>query len=115
MYDYVTQNNFLSASALADSKRHQLPHIEYPGLSRQEMMDAVNRFYDEYYFRPRVAWRIVKNALWDSKERKRLLQEAGEFLRLRSERLRYVKKGPETKPMVSVPAAPEAGSGTAAD
>ena len=114
MYDYLTQNNFLSASALADNKGHQLPHIEYPGLSRQEMMDAVNRFYDEYYFRPRVAWRIVKNALWDSSERKRLYHEAVEFLRLRSERLKYVKKGPESKPMVSVPAT-DSGSGPAAD
>jgi len=24
----------------------------------------VNRFYDEYYFRPKVVWRIVKEALW---------------------------------------------------
>jgi len=115
LYEHVTQNNFLSASALADNKGHQLPHIEYPGLSRQEMMDAVNRFYDEYYFRPRVAWRIMKNALWDANERKRLYHEAVEFLRLRSERLKYVKKGPETKPMVTVPAAVDSSSSPSAD
>jgi len=39
-------------------------------------MSGVNRFYDEYYFRPKVVWRIVKEALWDSHERKRLYAEA---------------------------------------
>jgi hopanoid biosynthesis associated radical SAM protein HpnJ len=114
-HDYLVQNNFLAASALADNKGHQLPHIEYPGLSRREMMDAVNRFYDEYYFRPRVAWRIMKNALWDTHERKRLFHEAVEFLRLRSERLRYARKGPPTKPRVAVSAAADSNSGRVAD
>ena len=56
-------------------------------------MAAVNRFYDSYYFRPRVAWRIVRNACGSSDERKRLYHEAVEFLRLRAERLKYVRSG----------------------
>src|SRR5438552_9511608 len=71
---------------MADSHGHQLPHIEYPKLSRQEMMSAVNRFYDEYYFRPSVVWRIVREALWNGDERKRLAQEAIGFLKVRAER-----------------------------
>ena len=51
-------------------------------------MDAVNRFYDSYYFRPRVAWRIVRDALWDSHERKRLYHEAVDFLKLRADRMK---------------------------
>ena len=43
---------------------------------------AVNRFYDRYYFRPRVAWRIVRDALWDGHERKRLYHEAVDFMKL---------------------------------
>ena len=46
----------------------------------------MNRFYDEYHFRPRVVWRIVREALWSAQERKRLTREALEFLRLRSDR-----------------------------
>ena len=35
-------------------------------------MAAVNRFYDESYFRPSVVWRIVREALWNADDRKRL-------------------------------------------
>ena len=57
------------------------------------MMAGVNRFYDEYYFRPKVVWRIVKEALWDSHERKRLYHEATDFLKLRAERLKWAREG----------------------
>ena len=78
-----------------------------PHLSKAEMMGGVNRFYDEYYFRPKVVWRIVKEALWDSHERKRLYHEATSFLKLRSERWKWVREGGDAeKPMVAV-----AGSG----
>jgi hypothetical protein len=78
---------------MADSHGHQLPHIEYAALSRQEMMSAVNRFYDEYYFRPRVVWRIVREALWNGEERKRLTQEAIDFLKVRAGRRKYAQAG----------------------
>ncbi len=103
LYTYLSNNNFLSAEALTDSGGHQLPHIEYPHLTQQEMMSGVNRFYDEYYFRPKVVWRIVRKALWDNHERKRLYHEAVEFLRLRKERVEWAKHTPEKKTMVAVP------------
>jgi hopanoid biosynthesis associated radical SAM protein HpnJ len=85
-------NNFMSGEAIADSGGHQLPHIAYPDLPLEEMMASVNRFYDSYYFRPRVVWRIVRDALWDKHERQRLYEEAVEYLRVRSERWKYAKK-----------------------
>ena len=100
-YDYAAQHNYLAAEASADSAGHQLPHLQYPGLELEEMMAAVNRFYDTYYFRRRVVWRIVRKALWDGDERKRLYHEAVEFLRLRAERWRYARKpkaGSRTRP-----------------
>jgi len=103
LHEQMTKEGFLRVEALADSGGHQLPHIEYPHLSKAEMMDGVNRFYDEYYFRPKVVWRIVKEALWDSHERKRLYHEATEFLRLRAERLQWARQGgDQPKPMVSM-------------
>ena len=72
---------------------HQLPHLEYPGLSREYMVESVNRFYDSYYFRPRVAWRIVRDALWDAHERKRLYHEAVDFLKLRARPLESGAQG----------------------
>ena len=100
-YDYAVQHNYLAAEASADAAGHQLPHLQYPGLELEEMMAAVNRFYDTYYFRRRVVWRIVRKALWDSSERKRLYHEAVEFLRLRAERWKYArspKAGSRTRP-----------------
>jgi radical SAM superfamily enzyme YgiQ (UPF0313 family) len=90
LYGSMAKQGFLQAEALADSGGHQLPHIEYPHLSKAEMMGGVNRFYDEYYFRPRVALRIVREALWDANARARLYHEAVDFLKLRSERSKWV-------------------------
>jgi hopanoid biosynthesis associated radical SAM protein HpnJ len=103
LHQYLSKNNFLVAEALTDKGGHQLPHIEYPGLSREEMMSGVNRFYDEYYFRPKVVWRIVREALWDAHERKRLYHEAVEFLRVRASRSKYARQGLEKKPSISLP------------
>ena len=104
LHEYGVKNGFLGDRPMSDTMGHQLPHLEYPGLGREEMMAAVNRFYDSYYFRPRVAWRIVRKALWDANERKRLYQEAVEFLRLRAERWRYARRVPSRTSAVAVPA-----------
>jgi hopanoid biosynthesis associated radical SAM protein HpnJ len=103
LHDTMSQQGFLRVEALADASGHQLPHIEYPHLNKTDMMSGVNRFYDEYYFRPKVVWRIVKEALWDGHERKRLYAEATEFLKLRAERLKWAREGGEgSKPLVPV-------------
>ena len=70
------------------------------------MVESVNRFYDKYYFRPRVAWRIVREALWDSHERKRLYHEAVDFLKLRHDRWKVARKGVQKKALVAVPPMP---------
>ncbi len=109
LHDQMSKEGFLRVEALADAGGHQLPHIEYPHLSKSDMMAGVNRFYDEYYFRPKVVWRIVKEALWTSHERKRLYHEATDFLKLRAERLKWVREGGDApKTMVTVPGAQSA-------
>jgi hypothetical protein len=65
----------------------------FPHLSGAEMLGWVHRFYDEYYFRPRPIYRIVKNALFKSSERKRLYKEAREFLETRARRRELVRAG----------------------
>jgi hypothetical protein len=55
-------------------------------------MDWVAKFYDEYYFRPRVAWRIMRKAVFDGVERRRLYKEAREYLALRSKRHKFVEE-----------------------
>ena len=87
LYDFAKQNGFiLHEKAMADDGGHQLAMIEYPNLSRDYALDAVHRFYDEYYFRPRAIWRIVKRAMKNHNDRKRLYTEAKEFMTLRAKR-----------------------------
>src|SRR5437899_3218893 len=92
LYDYAKENGFiLHEKNMADDGGHQLAMIEYPNLSRDYALDAVHRFYDEYYFRPKAVWRIVKKAMKDSNDRKRLYREAREFMSLRSKRAKVAK------------------------
>ena len=90
-FDYVKKNNLITLDAMTDEKGHQLPNIIYPGLDRAELVDSVERFYSEYYFRPKAAWRIVRKSIFDSTERKRLYKEAREYMALRSKRKQFVK------------------------
>jgi hypothetical protein len=69
---------------------HQLPNVVYPGLDRGELVEWVERFYGEYFFRLRVIWRIVKKAIFNGDERRRLTKEAREYLALRSKRKKFV-------------------------
>ena len=75
-YQYAQENNLVQLN-MADTAGHQLPNVVYPGiLDRAEMVDWVERFYGEYYFRPKAAWRIVRKAIFDNNDRKRLYKEA---------------------------------------
>jgi len=91
LYNFGKANGFLRTDVeMTDESGHQLPHLEYPGLTRAEMMQAVEHFYDKYYFRPRVVARIVKKAVFNSKERRRLYKEAREYMTLRSKRKQFI-------------------------
>jgi hopanoid biosynthesis associated radical SAM protein HpnJ len=89
-YEFAQQNNLVQIN-MADQDGHQLPNVIYPGiLERAEMVDWVERFYGEYYFRPKAAWRIVRKAVFDGHERSRLYKEARSYLSLRQKRKKYV-------------------------
>jgi len=92
-YDYAKKNNLVQIN-MADEEGHQLPNVVYPGiLEKEELVDWVERFYGEYYFRPKAAWRIVRKAIFDNSERSRLYKEAKSFLSLRHKRKKYVAEG----------------------
>jgi hopanoid biosynthesis associated radical SAM protein HpnJ len=90
-YDHVKQNGLITIDAMTDDAGHQLPNYTYPGLDRGELVDWVERFYGEYYFRPKVAFRLVRKAIFNNAERKRLYKEAREYMALRSKRKEFVK------------------------
>jgi radical SAM superfamily enzyme YgiQ (UPF0313 family) len=111
LYDFAKANGFLKAegSQMVDAMGHQVAMIEYPGISRDYILEMVHRFYDEYYFRPKAVFRIVKKAVFNSSERKRLYKDAKSFLKLRAARNRSVKES-RNQPSAMNPPAPPAGT-----
>ena len=91
-YDFAKANGFITNEKMEDGGGHQMAHIEYPGLPVDYVLEMVHRFYDEYYFRPKAVFRIVKKAVFNSSERKRLYRDAKSFLKLRASRNRSVKE-----------------------
>jgi hopanoid biosynthesis associated radical SAM protein HpnJ len=92
LYDYAVKNGFMVASdKMVDEGGHQLAHIQYPGLPADVILSEVHRFYDEYYFRPKAAFRILRKAAFNGEERRRLYKEAKTFLKLRSQRNKMTK------------------------
>jgi hopanoid biosynthesis associated radical SAM protein HpnJ len=90
-YDYASQNGLVSIDGMTDEGGHQLPNVVYQGLDRADLVDWVERFYGEYYFRPKAAWRVVRRAMFNNNDRKRLYKEAREYLALRSKRKKFVE------------------------
>ena len=88
-FDYVKKNDLITIDMMTDESGHQLPNIIYPGLNRGELVEWVEKFYGEYYFRPKAAWRIVSKAVVNG-DTKRLYKEAREYLALRSKRKKFV-------------------------
>jgi hopanoid biosynthesis associated radical SAM protein HpnJ len=93
MYEWFRGNGVILNTTMSDELGQQLPMANFPHLSGAEMLDWVHKFYDEYYFRPKVVARIVKGAVFNSNERKRLYKEAREFLQTRARRREIVRTG----------------------
>jgi hopanoid biosynthesis associated radical SAM protein HpnJ len=92
LYDYAVKNGFMVGdNKMVDEGGHQLAHIQYPGLPADDIIESVHRFYDEYYFRPKAVFRILRKAAFNKVDRKRLYHEAKAFLKVRSMRTKWVK------------------------
>jgi len=104
LYDFAVSNGFMVGdNKMVDEGGHQLAQIQYPGLPADDIMSAVHRFYDEYYFRPKAVFRILRKAAFDSNDRKRLYKEAKSFLKLRSARNKMVKQHAEEAAAAAMP------------
>jgi hopanoid biosynthesis associated radical SAM protein HpnJ len=88
LYRQAQENGWIREGAdLVGSHGEQLAALEYQDLSREEIFAYVEKFYREYFLRPRPIARIVRTMLTDWQEMKRRLREGAEFfqfLRLRN-------------------------------
>jgi radical SAM superfamily enzyme YgiQ (UPF0313 family) len=96
-YDYAKANGFITNDVfMADESGHQLAHIEYPGLPKEYVLEMVHRFYDEYYFRPKAAARVIWKAIVN-RDVPRLYTEAKAFMKLRAQRNKLVQASKDEK------------------
>ena len=79
-YELAKKEGWISSDSFLDATGHQKCVINYPGLSNQEIFDAVELFYRKFYFRPRYIARSILSMLVDSEVRKKLLKEGAQYL-----------------------------------
>jgi radical SAM superfamily enzyme YgiQ (UPF0313 family) len=60
--------------------------LEYPGLSKEQIFEDVERFYRSYYLRPKPILRIIKTMLEDKDVCVRRLREGYEFFKSMAQR-----------------------------
>lgn len=89
--EYRKKNRYFTHDEMTDELGHQSHAIEYAGLSREEIVEAVEYIYGRYYFRPKIIFRIVCRAIFNSAERRRLYREARAYLKLRAKRKQRVR------------------------
>jgi hopanoid biosynthesis associated radical SAM protein HpnJ len=89
LYEMARQNGWFARKDKADIVRDdgiQASALEYPGLSKEEIFEAVERFYRQYYLRPGPILRIIKTMLKDKDVCVRRLREGFEFFRTMAQR-----------------------------
>jgi hopanoid biosynthesis associated radical SAM protein HpnJ len=93
MYEWFRDQGVILNTKMSDELGQQLPMANFQHLSGAEMLEWVHKFYDEYYFRPKPIFRILKGAMSNHNDRKRLYKEAREFLQTRTRRRKLVEAG----------------------
>jgi hopanoid biosynthesis associated radical SAM protein HpnJ len=89
LYEMARQNGWFAKKDKANIVRAdgiQDSALEYPGLSKEEIFEAVERFYRQYYFRPGPILRIIRTMLADKDVFVRRVREGYEFFRTMSQR-----------------------------
>ena len=84
LYEQARLNGWFAKkdkAALVEGDGFQQSALEYPGLSKDEIFESVERFYHRYYLRPKPILRIIKTMLEDKDVCVRRLREGYEFFK----------------------------------
>jgi hopanoid biosynthesis associated radical SAM protein HpnJ len=84
LFDMARQNGWFTTpdqTGLVEETGFQQCALEYPGLSKEEIFESVDRFYRAYYLRPKPILRILKTMLEDKQVFVRRCREGFEFFR----------------------------------
>ena len=89
LYEMARQNGWFAKRDKSDIVHKdglQQAALEYPGLSKEEIYEAVEQFYRRYFLRPKPILRIIRTMLEDREVCVRRLREGYEFFRTMSQR-----------------------------
>src|SRR5439155_27000526 len=89
LYEMARQNGWFTQkdkTGLVETDGFQQSSLEYPGLSKDEIFESVERFYHRYYLRPKPILRIIKTMLEDKDVCVRRLREGYEFCKSMAQR-----------------------------
>jgi radical SAM superfamily enzyme YgiQ (UPF0313 family) len=78
-YEQCRREGWIVSESFLDDTGHQSCVIGYPHLSNQEIFDAVEMFYDKFYFRPKYIARSVLKMIVNGDERRKLLKEGKQY------------------------------------
>jgi hopanoid biosynthesis associated radical SAM protein HpnJ len=95
LYEQARLNGWFSKKDKSDivyGDGFQDSSLAYPGLSKDEIFEAVERFYRAYYLRPRPILRIIKTMLEDKHVCVRRLREGYEFFTSMAQRRSDLKR-----------------------
>ena len=84
LFEMARQNSWFvkkDKTDLVEGDGFQQSALEYPGLSKDEIFEAVDRFYRAYYLRPKPVLRIIKTMLEDKDVFVRRCREGYEFFK----------------------------------
>ncbi|HEX4119426.1 MAG TPA: hopanoid biosynthesis associated radical SAM protein HpnJ [Verrucomicrobiae bacterium] len=84
LYEMARQNGWFANKDKTDIVHNdgfQQSSLEYPGLNKDEIFEAVDRFYRAYYLRPKPILRIIKTMLEDKNIFVRRCREGYEFFK----------------------------------
>src|SRR5437762_4449212 len=84
LFDMARQNGWFvkkDKTDLVEEDGFQQSALEYPGLGKDEIFEAVDRFYRSYYLRPKPILRIIKTMLEDKDVFVRRCREGYEFFK----------------------------------
>ena len=84
LFEMARQNGWFTKkdkTDLVEGDGFQQSTLEYPGATKEEIFEAVDRFYRTYYLRPKPILRIIKTMLEDKDIMVRRCREGYEFFR----------------------------------
>ena len=86
LYQQATDNGWFAPTTLVQNSGIQSAALSYENLSAKEIFESVDRFYRDYYLRPKPILRIMNDMVRDRREFVRRIREGREFFGFMAER-----------------------------